>query len=179
MSWKAHVAKWKTCEACSLCETRRNTVLARGKIPCDILIIGEAPGISEDALGKPFVGPAGKLFDSFLEEALAVCDKEVRLAWTNLVACIPVEDEKREPKKNEIKACSNRLAEFVSMAAPSGIIRVGRLAVKHAKIPEGVFYTDVVHPAFLLRSQEPQYSLGCEQTVVRIRTLALDLGFAS
>lgn len=45
--------------------------LLRGSIPCDILFIGEAPGESENAMGYPFVGPAGKLLDRIVGEALS------------------------------------------------------------------------------------------------------------
>lgn len=59
--------------------TNRNTrvVLARGSVPCDVLLIGEAPGESENVLGLPFIGPAGKLMDSVVRDALgaiALCD---------------------------------------------------------------------------------------------------------
>jgi DNA polymerase len=57
-------------------------VTARGHVPCDILIIGEAPGASEDIIGRPFVGPAGILLDDILEKSL---DPDIRVAMTNLV----------------------------------------------------------------------------------------------
>jgi uracil-DNA glycosylase len=69
--WSAHVDDWKDCTRCPLHTVRSNVVLARGSIPCDILFVGEAPGRSEDALGKPFVGPAGILLDEMIEDALS------------------------------------------------------------------------------------------------------------
>ena len=179
MKWKEHVEKWKDCKVCERCQKRARVVLARGKVPADILFIGEAPGVSENMLGKPFVGPAGKLLDSIIENSLSVIQGEQpRLCWTNLVGCLPeTDDEKKEPNKKEIKACSGRLAEIVAIAKPRAIVRVGRLATKHAEIPEGVLYTDVIHPAWILRSKEPQTGLAIHQTMVRIRTLALDLGY--
>lgn len=51
-SWSQHVANWKGCTRCPLHLTRKNVVLARGKLPCEVLFLGEAPGtcISGDTL---------------------------------------------------------------------------------------------------------------------------------
>lgn len=71
--WQSHVARWKDCRRCCLCDGRKTVVLARGKIPCDVLFIGEAPGDSENVLGQPFIGPAGKLLDEIIREAGPDC----------------------------------------------------------------------------------------------------------
>ena len=66
-----HREKWKDCTRCLLHEHRRKIVLCRGKIPADVLFVGEAPGESEDVLGSPFVGPAAQLLDSLIEQAFS------------------------------------------------------------------------------------------------------------
>ena len=43
-TWSDFKKKWKDCDKCPLHEVRQNIVLARGKIPCDVLFCGEAPG---------------------------------------------------------------------------------------------------------------------------------------
>lgn len=67
--YSSHVERWKDCGGCSLCDRRTRVVLYRGKVPCDVLFVGEAPGESEDVVGVPFVGPAGKLLDSMIQDA--------------------------------------------------------------------------------------------------------------
>lgn len=109
ISFQEHRRKWNDCQRCRLCEGRTNVVLARGRVPCDVLFIGEAPGVSEDILNKPFVGPAGKLLDSIVEKAWEKAGEEVdtggsdpqgkfisgwapsQATWcmTNLICCIP------------------------------------------------------------------------------------------
>ena len=42
-SWKRFKAHWENCDQCELCSVRKNIVLAKGKIPCDVLFVGEAP----------------------------------------------------------------------------------------------------------------------------------------
>ena len=104
LKWKDHKEKWINCYGCDLCEQRDKVVLLRGKIPCDVLFIGEAPGVSEDTLGKPFVGPAGTLLDNIIEES---DPGELKLAWTNVIACIPKDDDGhkvKEPPRYSIEA---------------------------------------------------------------------------
>ncbi|MEK0326406.1 MAG: uracil-DNA glycosylase family protein, partial [Nitrosopumilus sp.] len=125
MTWKEHRAKWIDCSLCSLCKRRRKVVLARGKVPCDVLFIGEAPGASEDSLGSPFVGPAGHLLDQMIEDALDMTspdqadlpaiDSGPRIAFTNLIACIPKDEDGNKISSGDdiplesIEACSERL----------------------------------------------------------------------
>lgn len=126
-----HKKRWKGCERCNLCENRSNVVLARGELPCDILFVGEAPGPSENTLGRPFIGPAGKLLDRIIEAARG--SYRARLAWTNLVGCIPLGDDSKkfdEPPKEAIEACAPRLRELVAIAKPKVIVTVGTLADK-------------------------------------------------
>jgi DNA polymerase len=54
------------CQACPLHENATGTVLGEGPADAKIMIVGEQPGDQEDLLGRPFVGPAGKLLDHFL-----------------------------------------------------------------------------------------------------------------
>src|SRR4051812_28157858 len=99
-TWLQHVQRWKDCQRCPLGQQRGRICLTRackagdqpgaygGRLPCDVLFIGEAPGSSEDALGLPFVGPAGDLLDQIKQRALP---PETSCAFTNLVACYPRE----------------------------------------------------------------------------------------
>ncbi len=155
--FRIHCSKWDDGCGSDQCGAARNICLARGKLPCDVLFIGEAPGESEDVLGAPFTGPAGHLLDEMIAEA--VDDKELRFAWTNIVGCIPrTEDgteKASEPSKKQIKACAPRLREFVQLAKPKLVVFVGKLSEKHA--PQAVEGLDVrtcavQHPAFILRS---------------------------
>lgn len=166
----AHKSKWRDCELCELCETRSNVVLARGKLPCEVLFIGEAPGKSEDALGQPFVGPAGKLLDQIIERSYDLCDREYRWAVTNLVACIPrnpeTYDKIEEPHKEHIKACRDRLMEFVKIANPKLICCLGKLAAKYK--PNGYKTVELTHPAAILRMNIAAQPLEVQKAYVKL-----------
>lgn len=128
-SFQDHVQKWENCERCPLCKTRQRVVLARGKLPCAILFVGEAPGDAENSIGQPFVGPAGHELNRILRRALPghiIVGPGVEETWvsdvpyaiTNLVACLPVDPwgDKSEPYDESIVACAPRLQEFIRIA---------------------------------------------------------------
>ncbi len=174
--YQKHKRKWRKCRECTLCENRRTVVLVRGKLPCDVLFCGEAPGESEDVLGRPFVGPAGKLLDQIILYAVnalgtggaVTVGPPFRFAFTNLVACIPKEDGKKatEPPKEAIKACSNRLREIIEIAKPKVILAVGSLATKHLPKVTDLPITSIVHPAGIMRLDVSQRGLAVQRATV-------------
>ena len=172
MKWREHKEKWRDCQLCELAECRGRVVLARGSVPCEVLFVGEAPGPSEDVLGQPFMGPAGKLLDSILKHT------DLKWALTNLVACFPKEIGKsgwHEPSKESIEACAPRLREFVGMCKPRVIVCVGGLAEMWAprvlwKRYKGEF-RNMIHPAAILRMDISQRSLAMKRCIEIVESL--------
>src|SRR5262245_34034492 len=72
----------RACRGCLLYQRATQTVFGEGPANAAMLLVGEAPGDQEDRLGKPFVGPAGKLLDAALASA-GIARKDVYL--TNVV----------------------------------------------------------------------------------------------
>lgn len=197
--WRAFVERWKNCSDCVLCETRKNIVLARGSVPCDVLFIGEAPGEGEDVIGQPFVGPAGRLLDDIVNRALRTAGKfdeeadclgapdpwTLLVAFTNLVCCIPRDSDGRkatEPDPNEVLACQPRLAEFIALCRPRLVVCVGALAAKwignqrsRYGIGGDVRLLDITHPAAILRSNIAQQGLAIQRCVVQIANAVEEL----
>lgn len=58
-----------TCTRCDLCRYATQTVFGEGPETAEVMFVGEQPGDREDLAGRPFVGPAGRLLDSMLQEA--------------------------------------------------------------------------------------------------------------
>jgi DNA polymerase len=164
--WQEHKVKWQDCKRCQLYKGRSRVVLARGHIPCEALLIGEAPGASENALGKPFVGPAGHLLDKILAHAWS--DK-VRYALTNLVACFPREAKRAgnpEPPRECIEACAPRLASFARLCQPELVVAVGTLADKYTAGMKNK--VTIMHPAAILRMDMSQRGLAIQRCVVTL-----------
>lgn len=196
VTWTDHVARWRHCNKCPLCEQRHTVVLARGTVPCDILFVGEAPGASEDASGLPFVGKAGLVLDNDVEDKPGTIQRalpshiewnekrnanvwvvEMPYALTNLVACMPREAKMlgiNEPSYDEILACRPRLAEFVCIARPRLIVRVGRLAEVMVNYT-GAKFVDIVHPAAILRMPLAQRQMAAQKSVVVLRNAVADM----
>ena len=183
MKYSEHKAKWKDCRRCELCDQRKQIVLARGIVPCDVLFVGEAPGASENVLGQPFVGPAGILLDRIILQGL---DGQWDYAITNLVACFPRDAKKtknHEPTKQSIKACAERLREFYQMAKPKAVVYVGKLAELHGPVmlhavlkgQKEVITTSITHPAAILRMDISQKGLAIQRCVVALEDLAEEL----
>ncbi|MEO7410423.1 MAG: UdgX family uracil-DNA binding protein [Sphingomicrobium sp.] len=68
-SWEALRDEAAVCTRCELYKCATQTVFGEGPLEASIIFVGEQPGDQEDLAGRPFVGPAGQLFDAALEEA--------------------------------------------------------------------------------------------------------------
>lgn len=162
-AWDALAREVAACERCPLHEGRLNTVFGVGNQQADWLVIGEAPGAEEDKRGEPFVGRAGQLLNAMLA-AIGLARETVYIA--NILKCRPPGN--RDPRPEEVAACSPYLARQIEYLAPRIILAVGRIAAQNllavttpigrlrgevhelgpARIPLIVTY----HPAYLLRS---------------------------
>lgn len=174
-----HIAEWRDCRRCPLCETRASVCLVRGKVPADILFVGEAPGLSEDCLGYPFAGPAGHLLDEIIARAIPPA---LRIVLSNLVACLPVDPETGakavEPSDASVKACAPRLVDLARICRPRLIVCVGSVASRwldsrhrpRVEVDPAIPMMDIVHPAFILRSNVAMRGLQVQRCVVKIST---------
>ncbi len=114
------------CSKCGLSISRNNVVVGSGKITSQLLFIGEAPGAQEDKHGIPFVGRAGKLFDTLLT-SIDLNRTDVYVA--NILKCRPPKN--RNPKKNEIQQCTLYLEQQLKIIQPLIISPMGNFATKY------------------------------------------------
>lgn len=111
------------CQKCSLCKTRTLPVVGQGSHQAKIMLVGEAPGASEDQTGFPFCGQAGKILDELLNsadlkrEAVYIC---------NILKCRPPRN--RDPQKEEINACVPYLERQIQIIQPAIIGSMGNYA---------------------------------------------------
>jgi DNA polymerase len=68
-SWEALLEEARGCTRCDLHKCGTQTVFGEGPLDASIVFVGEQPGDQEDLAGRPFVGPAGAIFDAALEQA--------------------------------------------------------------------------------------------------------------
>ena len=120
------------CKACPLWETGTQTVFGEGSSKADVVFVGEQPGDREDLEGRPFVGPAGKLFDQALEEA--GIDRE-QVYVTNVVKHFKWKPQGKrrihqKPNWREIAACRPWLDAEVAVLKPRVLVCLGATAAQ-------------------------------------------------
>ena len=111
----------RSCTKCRLHQGTRNGVPGEGNPQSEILFVGEGPGFHEDAQGRPFVGPAGKLLDEMLARAGL---KREDVFITNIVKHRPPGN--RDPLPDEIEACGEYLERQIAEIRPVLIVTLGR-----------------------------------------------------
>ncbi|MDQ3644921.1 MAG: uracil-DNA glycosylase [Actinomycetota bacterium] len=115
----------QSCTRCPLHETRTQAVFGSGHADADLMLVGEAPGVSEDAQGLPFVGRAGMLLEQLLvDNGLARSDVFI----TNVLKSRPPAN--RDPQPSEIDACRPYLQRQVELIEPRVICTLGNFATK-------------------------------------------------
>lgn len=156
------------CRMCRLCEGAKTVcILGTGDNKADGMIVGEAPGASEDDGGKPFVGRAGQLLHEALKEVGLDPDD---LYITNAVHCRPPEN--RTPTKAEWRKCKPWLDYELSKVKPKVVLLVGNVALESVlglkgikKLrgqpieKGGVIYLPTWHPAYILRDDRARPQL--------------------
>jgi uracil-DNA glycosylase family protein len=157
------------CKACDLWKTGTQTVFGEGQTKAVIMFIGEQPGDKEDLAGRPFVGPAGALFDASLEE---VGIDRTKVYVTNVVKHFKWEPRgkrriHKKPNGTEITACRPWLESEINVVKPRAIVCLGSTAAQAVidrkfKVTQqrGIFIpsdlaeyvTATVHPSSILRA---------------------------
>ncbi|MBZ8139744.1 uracil-DNA glycosylase, partial [Rubrivivax gelatinosus] len=168
LDWPALRDAVAACGACTLSQSRTQTVFGVGHPQAHWMIVGEAPGEQEDLRGEPFVGPAGQLLDAMLR-ALALSraaegEAAQRVYIANTLKCRPPRN--RNPAPEELQRCEPFLVRQIELVRPRIILAMGRFAVQallRSSEPigklrgrvhryQGVPLVVTYHPAYLLRN---------------------------
>jgi uracil-DNA glycosylase family 4 len=150
-----------------ICEQATNLVPGEGSARASVMLVGEAPGASEDKSGRPFVGSAGKLLDRLLEEAgLQRADVFI----TNVVKARPPGN--RDPKADEVAHHLPWLEAQLDAIRPKLLVPLGRHALArfapdvkitqaHGSVLErdGRTLFPMFHPAAALRNPQLRKTL--------------------
>jgi uracil-DNA glycosylase len=179
VAWEALRAEAMGCTRCDLYKCGTQTVFGEGPLDARIMFVGEQPGDQEDLAGKPFVGPAGQLFDRALKDAGV--DRSATYV-TNAVKHFKFERQGKrrihsKPDASEVTACRWWLEQEQLLVRPPLTVALGATAVRSLfgragtisslrgspqTLPEGGGEAWVtVHPSFLLRvrdNREAEYA---------------------
>ena len=156
------------CRRCPLFADATQTVFGEGPADAAIVFVGEQPGDHEDLAGRPFVGPAGQLFDRMLAEA--GIDRGA-VYVTNAVKHFKFVPRGRrrihqKPNAGEISACRWWLQHELALLRPRLVVALGVTALTGLRgnaaslasvrgqdlaLEDGTPLVATVHPSFLLR----------------------------
>jgi uracil-DNA glycosylase family protein len=177
------------CTACPLHETGTQTVFGEGSSKAEVVFVGEQPGDQEDLQGKPFVGPAGKLFDKALEDA--GIDRS-RVYVTNVVKHFKWQARGKrrihqKPNWSEVAACRPWLEAELEVIQPRVLVCLGATAAQallgrdfrvtkqrgelvESDLAENVIAT--VHPSSILRADDETRELEYRELVGDLEKVA-------
>jgi DNA polymerase len=170
-SWKALFDEARGCRRCDLYKHATQTVFGEGPLDARIVFVGEQPGDQEDLAGRPFVGPAGAVFDAALEKAGI---ERAQVYVTNAVKHFKfvLRGKRRihnKPDAGQIEACRWWLDHerglikpplTVALGATAGralfgkVVTIARLRGEPQVLADGSECWVTVHPSSLLRIPE-------------------------
>ena len=180
--------KIKLIKNCELKNNATNIVFGDGNINSKIMIIGEGPGANEDALGKPFVGRAGKLLDKMLG---AIKLDRTKVYISNVVNYRPPEN--RKPTEEEIERYFPHLVNHIEIINPKILVLLGSTALNTLIGNEEViskmrgkwmekeignaklWIIASFHPAFLMRQPEQKKLAWVDLKMIRDKSKILRL----
>jgi len=177
------------CTACDLHKTGTQTVFGEGKASAKVVFVGEQPGDQEDLQGRPFVGPAGKLFDKALEDA-GIDRTQVYVTnavkhfkwvgrgkrrihqkpnWSEIAACRPWLDAELEAIRPRVLVCLGATAAQALLGRDFRVSRQRGVPVE-SELAEHVLAT--VHPSSILRGDPETREREYEAFVADLRAVA-------
>lgn len=117
-------AELLSCTRCGLCASRSRVVVGSGPDEPELLVIGEAPGRTEDEGGQPFIGRSGRLLFALIDEVMGLARDQCYV--TNVVKCRPPQN--RTPTREEVGACRPWLRWQFAHVRPKAVLTLGLVA---------------------------------------------------
>lgn len=163
----------QACRECPIGALATQAVPGEGPLHAPLMFVGEQPGDQEDLRGRPFVGPAGQLFDRALAQ-LGIARQDVYV--TNAVRHFKFELRGKRrihktPTQQEAAACRHWLDEEIALVQPRALVALGATAARSLlgrpvavltergewfERPDGLRVLVTLHPSALLRMEPPQ-----------------------
>ncbi len=171
-AWQGLRDEAAACTRCPLWQPATQTVFGEGPVDAPLMFVGEQPGDQEDLAGRPFVGPAGQMFDKALVEAGI---DRTRTYVTNAVKHFKFTPRGKRriharPGAGEIEACRWWIDQERAIVRPHVTVALGATAARSLfgkvmtigasrgtplTLPGGGEAWVTIHPSYLLRIDDP------------------------
>jgi uracil-DNA glycosylase family protein len=176
----------RDCTRCPLYKSATQAVPGEGRPGATLMFVGEQPGDQEDLAGRPFVGPAGRMFDHALEQAGI---ERSAVFVTNAVKHFKHEQRgkrrlHKRPNVYEVERCRWWLSQELALVKPRCVVALGATAVRsllgrsesisslrgrRQQLEDGTPLYVTIHPSYLLRLRDAEEKAGA------LRQFILDL----
>ena len=129
---RAHVAEL---HACRKCPRMASAPVSGPPVRSEVMLVGQAPGVREPQLGRPFAWTAGKTLFRWFEEACGIGEDVFRssIYMAAVCRCFPGKHPKgsgdRVPDEEEIANCAPWMEREIALLRPALVIPVGKLAI--------------------------------------------------
>lgn len=128
--------------SCRKCPNVCGTAVHGPAIEAKVMLLGQAPGLHEQSLGRPFAYTAGKTLFKWLKESLGAEEEDIReiFYFTAVARCFPGKHGRgdRLPSPEEIENCREHLRREVELVKPEILLAVGKLAILEVLRDQGV-----------------------------------------
>jgi len=168
------------CRECPIGQHATQSVFGEGPVGAALMVVGEQPGDQEDLRGRPFVGPAGRLFDQAIAELGWSRD---RVYVSNAVKHFKFELRGKRrihktPTQREAAACLHWLESEIAQVKPRVLLALGATAARalmHRSVavtrergqwlegPMGIPVLVTLHPSALLRGDPVEHAAAWKQ----------------
>lgn len=145
--------------ACQRCPKMHKPVVSGGPVVSKVILVGQAPGVKEPVLGRPFAWTAGKTMFQWFESGCGITQEEFRkrVYMAAVCRCFPGKTAAggdRVPDAGEITNCMEWLHSELAILKPELVIAVGKLAIQQFLPPEKL--TEIIGRSFRIEPGQMQ-----------------------
>ena len=120
--------------ACELCPNMQRPAVSGGAVASKVIAVGQAPGVKEPVLGRPFAWTAGKTLFGWIRGACGMTEAEYRASiyMAAVCRCFPGKNRAggdRVPDADEVQTCRRWLEAEMEILQPQLVIPIGKLAI--------------------------------------------------
>jgi uracil-DNA glycosylase len=120
--------------ACNRCPGMHKPVVSGGPVLSRVVLVGQAPGDKEPALGRPFAWTAGKTLFKWFEDSIGLTEADFRskIYMAAAARCFPGKRPgggDRVPSREEVANCAHWRDREFEILRPALIVPVGKLGI--------------------------------------------------
>ncbi len=148
--------------ACTLCPKMHRPAVSGGAVVSRVISVGQAPGVKEPVLGRPFAWTAGKTLFGWFHRACGISEADFRatIYMAAVCRCFPGKTKvggDRVPDPTEVATCRRWLDAELSMLRPALVLPIGKLAIQQFLPADKL--TEIIGKKFTITAGDHEFDL--------------------